>query len=252
MHFALKRKSFLIPLFPVLTSCNADFAWHVISPANENGRTNLNFLVGGYRDTILLSVSSISISVVLGLFLALAGFSRNLFVKGSARSFIAFFRAVPLVALILWVFYGLPIFLGVNLGPFASGIIALVLGDAAFEAEIFRAGIQSVSKGQKEAAMSMGMKTWYVYRLIIIPQAIRKILPALGNQFVYILKMSAIVSIIGLTELTKKANELVVSVYRPLEIYSILVLEYLVLIILVSGLVRMLEKKMKADSLKYG
>ena len=82
-------------------------------------------------------------------------------------------------------------------------------------------------------------------RLIILPQAVRIILPAIGNQFVYVLKMSSLVSIIGLADLTRKANELVVSVYRPLEIYTFLVLEYLVLIIIISYLIRKLEKKLK-------
>ena len=84
-------------------------------------------------------------------------------------------------------------------------------------------------------------------RLIIFPQALRIILPAIGNQFVYVLKMSSLVSIVGLADLTRKANELVVSVYRPLEIYTFLVLEYLILILIVSYFVRKLEKKLKID-----
>ena len=84
-------------------------------------------------------------------------------------------------------------------------------------------------------------------RLIILPQALRIILPAIGNQFVYVLKMSSLVSIIGLADLTRKANELVVSVYRPLEVYTFLVLEYLILILIISFFVRKLEKKLKTN-----
>jgi polar amino acid transport system permease protein len=128
-----------------------------------------------------------------------------------------------------------------------AGVIALALSDSAFEAEIFRAGIQSIDKGQYEAAHSISLDYSDTMRFVILPQAIRRILPALGNQLVYMLKMSSLVSVIGMQELTRKENELVVTEYRPLEVYTVLVLEYLVLILIVSALVRRLEKKMNTD-----
>ena len=112
------------------------------------------------------------------------------------------------------------------------------------EAQWQNAGIQSVPRGQREAARSLGLSGWNTFRLVIFPQAIRTILPALGNQFVYVLKMSSLVSVIGLQELTRRANELNVTEYRPLEIYTMLVLEYLVLILLTSWGVRALERRM--------
>ena len=124
----------------------------------------------------------------------------------------------------------LAIVFGISLGPFVAGIISLALSDSAFEAEIFRAGIQSVSKGQTDAAKSIALNKYQEMRLIIFPQALKTILPAIGNQFVYVLKMSSLVSIIGLADLTRKANELVVSVYRPLEVYTFLILEYFFLL----------------------
>ena len=134
---------------------------------------------------------------------------------------------------------------GLSLTPFAAGIVSLALSDSAFEAEIFRAGIQSINKGQWNAAHSLGLNKYQAMKLIIFPQALRIILPAIGNQFVYVVKMSSLVSIIGLADLTRKANELVVSVYRPLEIYTFLVIEYLILILIISYLVRKLENKLK-------
>ena len=121
------------------------------------------------------------------------------------------------------------------------------LSDSAFQAEIFRAGIQSIDKGQYEASHSISLRYRDTMRFVILPQAIRRILPALGNQLVYMLKMSSLVSVIGMQELTRKANELVVTEYRPLEIYTILVLEYLVLILVVSAGVRWLEHRLKSD-----
>jgi polar amino acid transport system permease protein len=135
--------------------------------------------------------------------------------------------------------------LDISFSPFVSGIIALTISESAFQAEIFRAGINSISKGQHEVAASLGMNFWKKMRLVIMPQAIKTVLPALANQFVYVLKMSSLVSIIGIGDLTRKANELVVTTYRPLEIYTVLILEYLVLILIVSYLVRKLENKLK-------
>jgi polar amino acid transport system permease protein len=137
--------------------------------------------------------------------------------------------------------------LGIKLDVFAAGVIALALCDSAFEAEIFRGGIQSIARGQTEAADSLGLSYWDKMRFVVLPQAIRRILPPLGNQFVYMLKMSSLVSVIGLAELTRRANELVVNQYRPLEIYTFLVLEYLILILIVSQGVRWLERRMQAD-----
>lgn len=109
---------------------------------------------------------------------------------------------------------------------------------------MFRAGIQSVPRGQREAAETLGLSRWLAFRHIIFPQAIRHILPALGNQFVYVLKMSSLVSVIGLQELTRRANEMNVTEYRPLEIYTLLLFEYLALILVVSWLVRRFERRL--------
>ena len=115
-------------------------------------------------------------------------------------------------------------------------------------AEVFRCCIQAIRRGQHEAALSLGLGYWQTMRLVILPQALRQILPPLGNQFVYILKMSSLVSVIGLSDLTRRANELVVNEYLPLEIYTFLVLEYLVLILLVSQAVRWVEKRIAIPS----
>ena len=141
----------------------------------------------------------------------------------------------------------MPVILGITLSVFWAGLIALAICDSAFESEIFRGGIQSISKGQREAAYSLGLSAFDSMRYVILPQALRRILPPLGNQFVYMLKMSSLVSVIGLSEVTRRANELVVTVYRPLEIYTVLVIEYLLLILVASALVRWLENRMHVE-----
>ncbi len=204
-------------------------------------------MFGGIWLTIALSGISISFSVILGLFISLPGLSTNNYLRGINRFYVETFRSIPVLVLILWVYYGLPVVLGISLNPFAAGIVALALSDSAFEAEIFRAGIQSIERGQTEAADALGFNYPQKMRHIILPQAIRRILPPLGNQFVYMLKMSSLLSIIGLQELTRRANELTVTVYRPLEIYTVLVLEYLILILIVSWMVRWLEARLSAN-----
>ena len=184
-------------------------------------------------------------AILLGLIISIAGTTKNKVLNIINISYTEVIRAIPVLVMILWVYYGLPVLLNLNFSAFAAGIIALSICESPFISEIFRSGIQAVPAGQKEAGTSLGLNFFQKFYLITLPQAIRIILPALGNQFVYMLKMSSLVSIIGLGELTRKANELVVSQYRPLEIYTFLVLEYLVLILIVSYFVRKLEKKLR-------
>jgi len=231
----------------LLAGCSGNWGWYVVNPTTEGGMINLKFLISGLYYTILLSVTAISISIVVGLIIALPALSKNRYMRGINRFYVEIVRAVPILVLILWVYYGMPQLAGIAINVFWAGVIALALSDSAFEAEIFRAGIQSVNKGQYEAAHTISLNYPDTMRFVILPQAIRRVLPTLGNQLVYMLKMSSLVSVIGMQELTRKANELVVTEYRPLEVYTILVLEYLVLILVVSAGVRWLENRMKTD-----
>lgn len=237
---------FLLPLL-LLSGCSGNWGWYVVNPTTPAGQTNLKFLIGGLQYTIYLSATAIVISMTVGLLVALPGLSSNRALRTASRTYVELVRAVPLLVLILWVYYGLPQLTGFTLTVFWAGVLALALSDSAFQAEIFRGGIQSISRGQYEAAYSVSLNYRDTMRYVILPQALRRILPALGNQLVYMLKMSSLVSVIGMQELTRKANELVVVEYRPLEIYTILVLEYLVLILIVSQAVRWLERRLQSD-----
>ena len=236
-----------LALFSILQGCNSDYewGWNIIDPSNVDGLTNLKFLISGITITIYISIISIILAMIIGLFVALPSLSNNKFLSYVNITYVEIVRAIPLLVLILWIYYGLPIMTGISFSPFVSGVIALTISESAFQAEIFRAGINSINKGQYEVANSLGMNFWKKMRLVILPQAIKVVLPALGNQFVYVLKMSSLVSIIGIADLTRKANELVVTTYRPLEIYTFLILEYLILILIVSYFVRKLEKKLE-------
>jgi glutamine transport system permease protein len=233
-------------------SANGTWGWYVINPATSQGYNNIRFLLNGFGETILLSLIAAVLSMCIGLIVALPGMSSNRWVRLPSRIYIEFIRAIPLLPMLFWVFYGLPIVLksmglSMNIDAFWGAIITLAISDSAFTAEIYRSGIQSISKGQTEAAKTVGLNYAQTMRYVILPQAIKRILPPLANQFIYIVKMSAFASVIGMQELTRRANELVVTEYRPLEIYTLLILEYLVLVLIISSGVRWLESKMGAD-----
>jgi polar amino acid transport system permease protein len=250
----MKKTLILLPPLLALAGCSSSstWGWYVINPLTPSGWVNVKFLISGMGDTILISVIAAAISIILGLVVALPGLAKSRGWRMVNRVYVEFIRSIPLLPMLFWVFYGLPIIfreMGMNvpIDPFWGAIITLALSDSAFTAEIYRAGIQSIAKGQREAAQTVGLSYGQTMRYVILPQAIRRILPPLANQFIYIVKMSAFASVIGMQELTRRANELVVTEYRPLEIYSLLILEYLVLVLIISAGVRWLERKMGAD-----
>ena len=244
----MKKYFFLLLFLPLAGCTNYEWGWFILSPSNASGLTNLSFLISGITTTIYISTISIVIAMVVGLLVAIPAITKNKYLSYTNVFYVEVVRSVPLLVLILWVYYGLPILTGFSFSPFVSGIIALSISESAFMAEIFRGGINAIKKTQWEAATSLGLNFSKKLKFVILPQAFKVILPALGNQFVYVLKMSSLVSIIGISDLTRKANELVVSTYRPLEIYTFLILEYLILILIVSYFVRRLEKKLKKNN----
>jgi His/Glu/Gln/Arg/opine family amino acid ABC transporter permease subunit len=250
MASSVRNLAAILALTLVLGGCGGTsyvWGWYVLSPTLPKGQSNLLFLLSGAGSTVAVALCAIVISVVLGLLIALPTLSSNRYARGFSRGYVEILRSVPMLVMVLWVYYGLPVVFNISLDVFTAGVIALALCDSAFEAEIFRAGIQSVDRGQQEAADALGLNYIDKMRYIVLPQAIRRVLPPLGNQFVYMLKTSSLLSVIGLTELTRRANELIVTEYRPLEIYSFLVLEYLALIMIASWLVRRLERRMAAS-----
>lgn len=228
------------------------WAWYEVSPFSVQGQRNLSFMLEGLLPTLSVSLAAFGVSIALGLVIALLGFIPWKPAKVLNRVWVELFRSIPFLVMILWVYYGLPISIGIDLNIFSAAVVALALTDSAFEAEIFRGGIQSIGKDQLETARSLGLTPGQTMVSVILPQAIRRILPPLGNQFVYMLKISSLASVIGFAELTRKANELTLIKYRPLEIYTVLILEYLALILLASWLVRRLEARLGSSHEGHG
>jgi polar amino acid transport system permease protein len=244
---ARRLLALLLLAAPLLAGCGGNWGWHVVDPRDARGEANLGFMASGFWATISLSLATMVLSLLLGLAVAMLGMARFRLLRIANRVYVELFRSIPILVMILWVFYGLPVVLDIRLDVFVAAMLAIGICDSAFEAEIFRAGIQSVERGQREAALALGLSRWQCMRFVILPQAIRRVLPPIANQFIYVVKMSSLASVIGYQELTRKANELVVTVFRPLELYSVLILEYLVLILLISAAVRWLERRMGSD-----
>ena len=151
--------------------------WFIISPNNVEGLTNLKFLLSGLTTTIFISVVSIIISMILGFLVAIPSLAKNKFLTYINIGYVEIVRAVPLLVLILWIYYGLPIMTGISFSPFVSGIIALSISESAFQAEIFRAGINSIKKAQWEAGSSLGLNFFKRLRLVIFLKQLRIFYP---------------------------------------------------------------------------
>ena len=153
-------KYFILLILLQGCSSNYEWGWYILSPENIEGLTNLKFLISGITTTIYISVVSIILAMIIGLIVALPSLSNNKFLSYFNIGYVEIVRAIPLLVLILWIYYGLPIMMGISFSPFVSGIIALTISESAFQAEIFRAGINSISKGQHEVSESLGMDFW--------------------------------------------------------------------------------------------
>lgn len=190
---------------------------------------NFPFLLGGLVDTISLAVLSMIGGLVLGLVVGLARIGRWRALSLLAYAYTELFRTTPLLVQIAWVFYVMPLLTGITLTPFYSGLLALVLNVAAFMAEIYRAGIASIGRGQREASLALGMTEAQVLRRIVLPQAVLRMIPPIGTMWVSLFKDTAILSAIGVTELMFKARFLATDSYRPLEIFTVAAVIYFVI-----------------------
>jgi len=244
----------LITCMLLLAGCasSQQWGWYVVNPMVHRGRINLLFLRSGIPWTIMLTICCVLISNLLGFFISLLGLARQRFARLVYRCYVDVFRSIPPLVSIFWVYYGLPVLIDVGLEPFPAGMLALSLYGSAFMAEIFRVGVQSIDRGQFEAAHTLGLGYLDTMRFVIFPQALRRSLPAIGNQLVIMLKMTSLVSVIGVSEVLRRGNELAVTEYRPLEIYTFVALQYLVLVLIVSAGVRKLERRMGSDERQAG
>ena len=215
----------------------------------------LPLLLIGAVMTLFLTVISVFNGVIIGTF---AGMARVIQVKLFnlvAGVYVNFIRGTPLLVQIFMIHFGLPPVLGslfadgnpIPLNPFFSALTALSINSGAYVAEIIRAGIQSIDRGQMEAARSLGMSYWQAMRHVILPQAIKRVVPPLGNEFIAMLKDSSLVSVIGMEELVRKAQVIVTRTYRPTETWLGVGLVFLLMTLPFTKLVARLERRLKTS-----
>ena len=204
------------------------------------------FYLNGAGYTIFLAFIGVLFGAILGALLALMKLANSKILRGIAIAYIEYVRGTPLLVQIFIVYFGTGV-LGLDLSKVAAGCIALSLNSGAYVAEIIRAGIQAVNKGQLEAARSLGMNQNQAMRYIIFPQAIKNILPALGNEFVTVIKESSVVSVIGVSELIFQAGNVQGASFKPFLPYLIVSLIYFVLTFTISRLLGVAERRMSTS-----
>ena len=240
---------------------------------SQNYQETFFYLTQGIYTTLRITFFSYIIATFIGLFAGLARVSKNVFLFNISTFYVETVRGVPLVVLLLYIAFAIfPVFVelvtglgnwGLALAPnsgFFQGlsdfsirvipmegraIIALAFGYGAYEAEVFRAGIQSIGKGQMEAAKSVGMTYFQAMRFIILPQAVRRVLPPLGNDFIACLKDSSLATVLAVPELTQMGRLRRASTFRVLEVFNMVAFLYLSMTLLLSAGVRWLEQKME-------
>ena len=211
--------------------------------------TDWGMLMSGAAVTVEVTAASLLLGCLVGLLVGIGRlYPRRRLVYGLCSAYLVFFRGTPLlVQLFIW-FFGLPQF-GLMLPAFACGVVGLGLYSGAYVSEIVRGAIQSVDRGQNEAARSLGMSAGQAMRKIIIPQAVVRMIPPLGNEFIALIKNSALVSLLTIHDLMHEGQKIISVSYRSLEVYLAVALIYLVLTSATSGALRLVERRLRAGGM---
>lgn len=203
----------------------------------------LPFLAKGAITTVTITIFSLILGLIIGLFMGMGRISKNPLLRIPATIYVQFVRGTPMLVQIFILYFGLPSAFNINLNPYAAGILALGINSGAYIAEIVRGGIQSIDRGQMEAARSLGMSYSMAMKHVILPQAFRRILPPLGNEFIILLKDSSLVSTIALPELLFNGKLIAARTYDYFSMYIGVALIYLLLTWLASQLMSYIERR---------
>lgn len=206
---------------------------------------SMDLFLSGLTVTFTYTVGSIALGIVFGLLAAFARLSRFFVLRLLARSYQELFRCTPLLVQILWAFYALPLILGFTISNKVAGLMTLSLYVGAFYGEIFRGGINAIDKGQTEAGAAVGMSSGQIMRNIIMPQAIKKMLPAFINQSVIQVKNTSLLYAISVAELTYMTYVVNGETYRPLESYTIAAVMYFMLLFPLTQFADLFERRMR-------
>lgn len=200
-------------------------------------------LLKGAAVTVEITALSVGLGLLIGVVTGIARLSGSRLIRATAGIYVDFIRGTPLLVQIFLVYFALPQLIGMRIDPFLAAVAACSINSGAYIAEIFRGGIQSIDPGQSEAARALGLSWWKSMRFVILPQAFKRILPPLGNEFITMLKDSSLVSVIGFEELTRTGQMIISRTYATFEIWIAVALIYLAMTLAISRLVAYLEKR---------
>lgn len=196
---------------------------------------------------LLYTLGYTFLCVVLGLFAGLVSgmgqLSKTALIRVPFKWYVELFRATPVLVLLIWFYYALPVLLGIEMSPAMAAVLALSLYGGAFYSEIIRGGIISIDAGQTEAARALGMTKFQIMWRIVLPQALRRMTPPLMNQSIMQLKNTSLVSVLALPDLVYQGQAVVHETYRPLETYTLIALMYLAVLLPITSLVKKLENR---------
>jgi polar amino acid transport system permease protein len=204
---------------------------------------NYAVLLSGAAITVALSVVSILVGAALGLMLAFGLRSKSAIPRHVCGVYRSFWRGTPLLVQLLMAFYLLPL-IGLEVSPFVAALTALSLNTAAFQAEIYRAGLAEIPEGQVEAARMLGIREWTIRRRIQVPQMFRLVMPPFINETIIIIKNSSLVSVIAVTELTRRSQQIASTTFKPLEVYFLAGLIYVAINLSLAYLGQRVEKRL--------
>ena len=239
----------VVVLLVVLVTVKSDPFWNI-----------LLFVRDGIAVTALLTVVAFLFVVVVGMLGALGRLSRNPFIHGISTLYVEIVRGIPLLVQLIWWYFAFPVVIqqigewsnisalaNYRANAISTAIFGLVICYGAYMSEIYRAGIQSIPKGQAEAARSLGMSYFQSLRHVILPQAVRVVLPPVGNEFIALLKDSSLVSVVAVADLTRRGREFMATHFNPIEVWTIVALIYLVMTLFTARGVAWMERKTKFE-----
>lgn len=204
---------------------------------------NISILLQGAVITIQITVMAVGCGFFIGMIAALANLSRFRIVRLLVKCYVELFRGTPLLVQIFMIYFALPMVIGQSINPYVAAVTACSINSGAYVSEIFRAGIQSIDKGQMEAGRSLGLTWGQTMRYIVMPQAFKAIIPPLGNEFIAMMKDTSLVSVIGFEELTRRGQLIIARTYGSFEIWTAVAIIYLIMTLSISQLVAFLERR---------
>lgn len=215
------------------------FRWDVIPQ-------NLDFLLSGLQQTLLISAITLCLAMLGGLLIAVMDMSRFAPLRFLALAVGEIIRNTPILVQLLWIYYVLPVAVGINLDSWTALIVGLSIYSSAFIAEAYRAGIQAVPKGHREAAQVLGLSPVQSFTRIVLPQAVRLTLPPLAANFVQLIKYSSLGAVISVSEITRRGMELSSSIFRPLEVFTFIAVVYFLICWPLAMGIRLWERRLSS------